>query len=103
MNEIPISVWLFLAGNLLTVIGTGIKLYVDHVRLKDRVIAMEKNCKTCKSESDHNVREKTDDLKHDIEEMKTEFKELRKDFQDFRVSMTDSFRELKTIISGMHP
>lgn len=103
MSEIPISVWLFLAGNLLTVIGTGIKLYVDHIRLKDRVIAMEANCVKCKKENDHNIRDKTDDLKHDIEEMKTEFKELRKDFQDFRVSMTDSFRELKTIISGMHP
>ena len=62
LEQIPLSFWLFLAGQCLTIACFFIKFWNDHTLLKQRVCQMEKNCKQCKIEINDNVGGKTSEL-----------------------------------------
>lgn len=100
LEQIPLTFWLFLAVQVIAIIGTFIKFYVDHKLLKQRVETMERNCKQCKQDMNNNVHDKTSDLKEDLTELKADFRDMKKELEDFKISILQSVSEIKTLISN---
>jgi hypothetical protein len=91
---------LFIAGQIIALIVAVIGWYISHIRLRDKVAAMEKDCKECRDATLGRFQDVRKEINLDIEEIKIDVKELKRDLQKMQINVTGQFAEIKTLISG---
>lgn len=97
--ELSSGTMIFFISQSIVLLGTIISWYIQHIRLKDKVTEMGRQCKMCKEHQNERFVKLENDVNTDLSDIKKDIKDLSTSFQDFKFMFSNEFTSLKTMIT----
>jgi len=90
----------FVLTNLIIFGGSVLSWYIAHIRLKDKVEEMEKDCDSCRKAMNEKILQVDSDVNLDLDEIKSNVKSLSITVNDFKFEMIREFTTLKVLMES---